>query len=528
MREFVFETLARRAADHPEREALGSGAERFSYGEFERLSNQLARHLVTAGVKRGDRVAISMTKSATYVWCLYGIMKAGGCYVPIDAEYPKGRMADIIEDCDISVAICSPEVLAVLCKDGPPPKGLRHVVLHGTGTAPSGLKLVSLADATSGKGAAPSVALNERDLAYILYTSGSTGKPKGVMLTHGNLMAFMDWCERKFDKLGPTDRIVNTAPFTFDIAGLDVYNAVGFGAALYVVPDQRMINTVLAAIDKEKITFMSTVPTILGAIAQRDAVFKRYNLTSLKTICSGAALCQPTTMRKLHEHLPNAEQWNLYGPTEATIYCLYHKIDPAELSDDTRPVPIGIPYENTEAYVLGPDGKECATGESGELVLRGPHIAAGYFRNPEKTEAAFKNFPLLPHLNEKVYFTGDVVKRDERGLFHFQGRKDDLVKSRGYRIELAEIDLALASIGNALVESIALAVPDPLIENKLYAAVVLNDGAALSDAEIKAHCKSRIPEYMVPDEILFLDSLPKTSSGKISRPLLIEMIKKRS
>jgi amino acid adenylation domain-containing protein len=527
MREFVFETLARRAAEHPDREAVASTDVRLSYGELERLSNQLACHLVQAGVKRGDRVAISMTKSATYVMCLYGIMKAGGCYVPIDSEYPKTRMADILEDCSIEVLIASSEVLKTLCADGPAPGVLRQVILLGdaAGAAPAKLTVVPLASLQSGSKPAPRVEHNDRDLAYILYTSGSTGKPKGVMLTHGNLMVFMDWCERAFD-LGPADRIVNTAPFTFDIAGLDLYNAIWFGGMLYVVPDQRMINTVLAAIDKEKITFMSTVPTILGAMAQRDAVFKRYDLTSLRHICSGAALCQPTTMRKLKEHLPKAEQWNLYGPTEATIYCLYHRITAEDLAGD-KPIPIGIPYENTEAFVIGADGKEAKVGESGELVLRGSHIAAGYYKNPEKTEAAFKNHPLFPHLNEKVYFTGDVCKKDERGRFHFLGRKDDLIKSRGYRIELNEIDLGLASLGNVLVESISVAIPDPLIENKLYAAVVLAEGKTLSDADIKTHLKSRIPEYMVPDEILFLPSLPKTSSGKISRTLLADLIKKR-
>ena len=183
-------------------------------------------------------------------------------------------------------------------------------------------------------------------------------------------------------------------------------------------------------------------------------------------------------MMQLHEHLPKAELWNLYGPTEATIYCLYHRVDPATLRPDS-PIPIGIPFENTEAFVVSKDGGESAIGESGELVLRGSHIAAGYFNNPEKTQAAFRPYTLAPHLGELVYHTGDVVRQDSDGTFHFQGRMDDLVKSRGYRIELNEIDLALAAMGAKLKESISVAVPDPQLENKLVAAVVLTEGTCL-------------------------------------------------
>ena len=241
---------------------------------------------------------------------------------------------------------------------------------------------------------------------------------------------------------------------------------------------------------------MSAVPTLLGAFASRPAVFKRYDLTSLRTIISGAALCQPTTMMQLHEHLPKAELWNIYGPTEATIYCLYHRIDPKKLDQDT-PIPIGIPFENTEAYVISNEGDnkgdECAPGESGELVLRGSHIAAGYYQNEEKTRAAFRPFGLQPHLEEIVYHTGDVVTQDDAGCFHFQGRMDDLVKSRGYRIELAEIDIALATMEADLSESISVAIPDPHWENKLVAAVVVKKGSDVSAESVKKHCAGKFP-----------------------------------
>src|SRR5690606_4691757 len=163
-------------------------------------------------------------------------------------------------------------------------------------------------------------------------------------------------------------------------------------------------------IQKERVTFVSTVPTVIGAMVQRPRVFERYDLSSIHTFCTGSATIPPVFLAKLHQYLPKARLMNLYGPTEATIYCLYHEIDPAQI-DESAPVPIGIAFENTEAFVVTPDGREAATGEAGELVLRGSHIAAGYYANPEKTAEAFRDHPLLPHLGEKVYYTGDVARR---------------------------------------------------------------------------------------------------------------------
>jgi len=362
----------------------------------------------------------------------------------------------------------------------------------------------------------------DNDLAYIMYTSGSTGKPKGVMLTHRNIITYCEWCEGEL-AITPDDKLVNVAPFTFDISGTEIFNMATRGATMLMVADQNRITTILSTIEKEKGTFLSTVPTVVGTMVNNPRVFERYDLSTLRIFISGAAVCPPIFMKKLHEHLPQATLYNHYGPTEATIYCLYHKIDPATL-DVSKPLPIGIPYENNEAYVLGKDGKEMPRGETGELVLRGSQLARGYFNNPEKTEAAFKPYTLQPHLDEIVYHTGDLAFQDEEGVFHFLGRMDDMIKSRGYRIELNEIDLGLSTLDDKLEEFAAVAVPDELIENKLVAAVVLKSGVELGADEIKAHCASKIPAYMVPDEVVFLARLPHTSSGKISKKEIIKLL----
>ncbi len=525
MKSFIFDELSQHAKRAPEREALVCGDHRISYADFDRISDQVAIYLRSVGVRRGDRIGVSMDKSAEYICAVFGIMKCGACYVPIDHESPVQRKLQILSNCGIRVLICSNEVFETIILEKDVPSMLAHAVLAGDKglLRHSGIVTRPFEELLCGEGVFNRLTeISDRDLAYIMHTSGSTGNPKGVMVTHGNIAIFIEWCEDTFN-IGPEDRILNTAPFFFDLSGMDLFNAVHSGATLAIVEDQRMINMVFHTIDKERVTFVSAVPTLFGAMVQTPKVFSRYDLSSIKTVVTGGALCPPIFMIKLHEYLPQAKLYNLYGPTEAAIYCLYHEIDADDL-DENVAIPIGIPFENTEAFVMGPNGRRVSVGETGELVLRGSHISPGYYKDAEKTNQAFRDFTELPHLNEKVYYTGDIARQDENGIFHFLGRHDDLIKSRGYRIELNEIEIALSGLSQELQDFTAVAVPDILNENVIYAAVVRKKTSRVTEDEIKRFCGARIPGYMVPEGVLFLDALPKTSSGKISRKEIVNRI----
>jgi long-chain acyl-CoA synthetase len=522
----IFDHLAATADAMPEHQALGCGDAKLTFAETEALSNRLSRLLVDLGVAKGDRIGISWEKCNEYVATQYGTLKAGGCYVPIDVAYPLHRKFQIIDEAEIRVVFATRAAYEEMIAHAELPSCLDHVVtLDDVEGAPqrAGVTLHAFGEAQSLEPERQDRNhVVDNDLAYIMYTSGSTGKPKGVMLTHRNIITYCEWCDSEF-ALTPQDKTVNVAPFTFDISGTEIFNMATRGATMLMVADQQRITTVLATIQNEKATFISTVPTVVGTMVNNPRVFQRYDLSSLRIFVSGAAVCPPIFMKKLHEHLPEATLHNHYGPTEATIYCLYHKVDPATL-DLSKPLPIGIPYQNTEAYIAQKDGSEAPRGETGELVLRGSHLARGYFKNEEKTRAAFKPYQLLPQLNETVYHTGDLAQQDQEGVFHFLGRMDDMIKSRGYRIELNEIDLALSTLDDQLEEFAAVAVPDELTENKIVAAVVLKSGVELDADAIKTHCGTRIPEYMVPDEVVFYDDLPHTSSGKISKKEIIKRI----
>lgn len=523
MHNLVFDQLSQRAQEMGDKVAIRVDERQVSFADADTLSRRIARFLIEIGTRRGDRIGMIGPKSEAYVCGQYGVMRAAAAYVPIDKSFPIERTFQIVEDCQIRTIFADSANAERIVASSERPACLSQVICFADDEidAPSGIRVHAFSEIHACSPAGNEQRPVDTDLAYIMYTSGSTGKPKGVMLSHRNILTYVDWCLEELE-LTADDVMINVAPFTFDISGMEIFMMAATGAQMVLIENQTRITTVLDAVQRYRATFMATVPTVIGTMVNNPRVFGRYDLGSLQTIISGAAVCPPSFMKILHEHVPNARLYNLYGPTEATIYCLYHRIDdPANIEID-KPLPIGIPFENTEAYVVDAAGQECAPGESGELILRGSHVALGYFNNEEKTSAAFKNFPLMPHLNERVYYTGDVARRDAKGVFHFQGRNDDMVKSRGYRIELNEIDLALSTMSDDLEAFAVIAIPDELIENKLVAVLVRKAGSEIAEEGVKAACKARLPAYMVPDEVHFRAALPQTSSGKINKKALVQ------
>lgn len=533
MYNLIFDLLSERAQEAGDRIAIRVDDRVMSFAETDELSKRVASFLLDLGTVQGDRIALIGPKSEKYVCSQYGVMRAGACYVPIDKTFPIERTFQIVEDCGIETIFADMSNVDRILSASDKPACLKRIVLWDESceeiaepALTNTLSMHSFSDVRKASSAPDDNARPvDTDLAYIMYTSGSTGKPKGVMLSHRNILTYVDWCVGELG-LGPDDIMVNVAPFTFDISGMEIFCMAATGAQMVLIENQTRITTVLDAVQRYKATFMATVPTVIGTMVNNPRVFSRYDLSSLNTVISGAAVCPPVFLKTLHEYLPKAKLYNLYGPTEATIYCLYHRIDDPDTIDVDKPLPIGIPFENTEAYVVDSEGNEAETNKEGELILRGSHVALGYYGNDEKSDAAFRRFPLQPHIREYVYFTGDVARQDEAGVFHFLGRNDDMVKSRGYRIELNEIDLALSSMGQDLHAFAVVAIPDPLIENRLVAVVVRKDESEISEAELKAACKERLPAYMVPDEIVFRSELPQTSSGKINKKALVQELSK--
>lgn len=490
-----------------------------TYGELDLASNSLARALIGAGVRRGDRVAILLPKSMEMVVAVYGAMKAGAAYVPLDPLAPAVRAGLVASDCTVSALITIPSrALAVLEAMGDHRPGL--VVLVDEEGVPVELAcpVVRYRDAASDPSATdPLVPVIEDDLAYILYTSGSTGVPKGVMLTHRNGLSFVEWSAERIG-VTPDDRISNHAPLHFDLSVFDLYLAALGRATLVLIPSDEAYfgASLVRIIEEERVSVWYSVPSALMLLTRAAPGQER--LRSLRTVVFAGEVYPTKHLRELKRLLPDVALWNLYGPTETNVIT-YYRVQ--ELPQDDRTIPIGRACENTEVFAIREDGGLAEVGEEGELYARGPTVMTGYWARPDKTAELLVDNPLPGSLPGPVYRTGDIVRLRPDGAFDFLGRRDHQIKSRGYRIELGDVETAL-SAHPGLAEAVAVALPHEEWGMAIVACVVPKDGLLITEADIKRHVARRLPRYMVPTHVDVLEALPRTSTGKVDRQALVQ------
>ncbi len=501
--------------------------EGLTYGQLDRLTNQVARALWSAGVRRGDRVGIYVHKSLASIVSIFGILKAGGVYVPLDPNAPPVRLAYITRNCDIRVLLTASDktgVVAAFHEAGTP---LTTVVLTDDearpGVLPQAKGLITWDEVCAqDERPLPPAGAIETDLAYILYTSGSTGDPKGVMIAHRTIFTFTNWCHETF-QITPDDRVTSHAPLHFDLSTFDIYVTIKAGGTVVLVPEKLSIFPVqfVQLLQEERITVTYLVPSILSLMVNYGQL-DRCNLAALRLVLFAGEVFPVKYLRQLIAAVPQADYYNLYGPTETNV-CTYYKIQPGDLApNQTQPVPIGVACANMEVFVVDDQGRLVThPGREGELWVRGSCVAQGYWGDPEKTAGNFVRNPYQPHFDEIAYRTGDIVVLDEGGLnWRYVGRRDHMIKSRGYRIELGEIEAVLYTHAG-VKEAAVVAIPDELIGNRLKAFIVPVEGDGLTVKELRVYCSTHLPGYMVPESIEFRPELPKTSTGKVNRPLLV-------
>jgi amino acid adenylation domain-containing protein len=498
--------LAESAARRPERTALLYEDAALSYGELEARSNQLARVLRERGVRPGDRVALYTNKSFASVIGIHGILKSGAAYVPLDPNSPAKRLAWILGNCGVRQLVASTakqQAIERIREQG--------AVLDGVVCA-DGDELLA-ADPTP-----PPLASIETDLAYILYTSGSTGTPKGVMITHRNALAFVDWAVREF-AVGEADRLSSHAPLHFDLSIFDVFGALAAGASLALIPDGTSTFPLRLAewIAKNRITVWYSVPSILTQLLQKGRL-ERHDLSALRLVLFAGEVFPTRYLRGVMAALPAAEFCNLYGPTETNVITWY-RVPPLP-EDASAPIPIGRACANTDLLIVADDGRRVTgPGQQGELYARGPTVAQGYWADPERSERSFVRNPFQPAYAERVYRTGDIVALAPDGNLQFLGRRDRMVKSRGYRIELDEIESVLYQHPQ-VKEAAVVAFPDEEIGSRILAFLACADVEGDPITALREHCAARLPRYMLPESFALLPELPKTSTGKVDRTAL--------
>ena len=499
----------------PNAVALVDGDTELTYAELDQRSDSVAARLIELGVSRGDRVGIYLPKSAEGVIGIYGAMKAGGVYVPIDPAAPMSRVSYMASNCGIRHVISNTSRTRSWAALGE--AGVDHILALDTDEpSEAGKAAVHGSTWSYAAGTPQDQGTVDQDLAYILYTSGSTGDPKGVMLSHLNCMAFVEWT---VDEYGVTadDRVSSHAPFHFDLSTFDLFGAALVGAPVYLVPKRASVFPVEIAkfIERYEITVWYSVPSILTMLTEKGGV-EIGALPSLRTILFAGEVFPTKYLSRIMRLLPHVRFANLFGPTETNVCTAYTLSEVPEEADP--PISIGSAIGNVETFVVDDNDEIVEPGDVGELLVRGPTVMRGYWADPERTAARLVASPIPRHLGDKVYRTGDLVQEMEDGNYRFLGRSDNQIKSRGYRIELGDIEAALVAHPD-IVEAAALAIPDEFISNRIVAHVSTN--VELDVREMMAFCGRLIPKYMVPETIIVEESLPKTSTGKLDRQALL-------
>ncbi len=480
--------------------AVAHGAERITYGELTDLSDRLAAQLQTYGVVPGDRVALYEPKSIRAVAELLAILKCGAAYVPIDPSAPADRARFILQHCGIEVMFSTGRPLKGLGED----RGAR-VLLNAEVAFDPAAKFVP-------------PRITDTHLAYVLYTSGSTGTPKGVAITHAQSLAFVKTATPIFE-MTASDVTASHAPFNFDLSIIDLFCTFLAGGRMELVPETWLAfpARVSKLIADAGITVWNSVPSALVQLANKGALESR-DLSKLRLIMFAGEPFPIKHLRTLHARIPHAKLLNVYGQTEANSSTYFEVRSIPE--NDGAVLPAGKTFPNYEVLLLSETGQKIrAPNVEGELYVAGGAVASGYFRDPERSSAAFVQHPLRSGVREIVYRTGDRFAFDENGDLLFRGRLDSAVKVRGFRVELGEVEAAVSGFAE-LEEAAVIALEHEAFGHVLFAFVVPRDKDRFDPAALFAHLAAKLPRYMLPEKIVQQGALLRTANGKVDRRAL--------
>ena len=512
--DYLIHHMLRSSADRaPEKEALVHNDQRLIYREVRREVNGLAFGLLQAGLQRGDRVGIYVDPSVAQVLSIFGISQAGGVFVPINEVLFPDQVAHIANDCQMRALITSHSKLRKLASVLKNISSLDFIVAVDDGV-PEGasIAMYSFEEMCRLGYAGPwRDSAIEKDLAAILYTSGSTGKPKGVMLSHANLMAGASIVSAYLE-ITDAERILAVLPFSFDAGLNQLTTAVQQGATL-VLTTFVFAREIVQLLVKEKISGLAGVPTLWSLLAQPNSTLQKQPLRDLRYITNTGGAMPQTVLATLRAALPTTRIFLMYGLTEA-FRSAY--LPPEEL--DRRPTSMGKAIPDTEILVVDETGKPCKPGEIGELVHRGPTVSMGYWGQPELTARVLRPHPYLPPelgAQEKVCYSGDLVKMDEESFLYFVGRRDTMIKSSGFRISPTEIEEVLFQSGSVR-QAAVIGVPDEILGQSIKAFVVPRDDVSVDPSTLVAFCAQKMPRHMVPKSVELLNELPKMSNGKVN------------
>jgi amino acid adenylation domain-containing protein len=483
--------FSRQAAATPDKIAARFEQDTLTYAEVETRSNQIARHLQSQGVGAGDLVGICVDRSERMLVYLYGILKSGAGYVPLDPAYPTDRLQYMCDHSGLKLIVTEKELNDRVAQFNKP-----HIAIDDLKS-----QIDQLDSGTVKSEVAP------EDTCYVIYTSGSTGKPKGVQVPHGPVVNFL-YSMQQTPGFGPDDSVLAVTTLSFDIAVLELYLPTVSGGTVVIVDRTTAVDGVKLAeeLENHNISLMQATPATWRLMVQADWKGK----PDLKVLCGGEPMPQDLVQPLLDRC---GELWNMYGPTETTVWSAAYRIESA-----TAPILIGKPIGNTQIYLLDKNGQEVPVGCEGELFIGGAGVTSGYLHQPEMTEERFvanryRN-PFVDYVSDRLYKTGDVARYRFDGNIQFLRRNDKQVKVRGFRIELGEIEQAIKS-HPSVAQNVVIVREDVVGDARLVAYVVASQGQSVTATQLRDHVRESLPFYMVPQHFVDLDAMPQTNNGKI-------------
>lgn len=464
----------------PDRPAVRDDMATLTYAELDRRSRAVAAAVRTAGVGRGDRVAISMRRSTHLVAAVLGVLRAGAAYVAVDTRYPDARRDMMIRASGASLMLADDSTAAAVAELGP--AMVRADLIAGQ--VADGVEL-------------PEVAAS--DAASVLFTSGSAGQPKAIVLEHRNICSFAT--NPTMPGLAEEDRVGQVSSVSFDAFHFELWSTLAAGAEMVVLPavPDLLAGDFQRQLRRYRITAMLVPTMVVNQVVRED----RDAFAALRLLQVGGDVLLPSTCRDLFASAFAGELYNLYGPAEITTACTAHRVVEADAHADS--VPIGKPLAEVTVRVVDADRRSVAPGEVGELLVGGPGVARGYLDAPELTADRF-----VVDDGQRSYRTGDFVRERADGVLSFVGRGDDQIKVRGYRVEPGEVERGLCKHAD-VVDAVVL--PDGDGEDRRLVAFVVLDGE-LTIRDLRARATAELPDYLVPSDLITVHAIPATDHGK--------------
>ena len=503
------EALKITAGKYPAKTAVIVKDQSYTYQMLLDGAEKIAAYLIHAGIKKGDRVAIYMSNSWESVLAIYGVTLSGGVFLFVNPQTKASKLQYILNDCGAKIllaeSVLKNEFLPAV-QDVPT---LDRVIFSGAAIVQENTRCSFTAF--------ESITANEKipvqfpliipnDLASLIYTSGSTGFPKGVMMTHQS-MVFASWSLIQYLRLSEEDRILLLLPIAFDYGLYQLLMSVTTGATLIIEKGFVFPASVYRQMEILKPTVVPAVPTIF---AMMIASAKETGLTFdfVKKITNTAAALPAEFIPELKKIFPHALIFKMYGLTECKRVCY---LEPELV--DVKPTSVGKAIPGTEVFLLSPEGKPVPANEPGILHIRGPHVMAGYWNKEELTNEMLKK-GTIP--GERVLCSNDWFKMDEEGFLYFQGRNDDIIKTRGEKVSPVEIENVIYKIAG-VKEVAVIGFADSILGQSIAAFITTHAGVSLTEKDIQKSCMASLEQFMVPQKVIFLPEMPKSSNGKIDK-----------